>query len=209
MPSTYEWWKTQTSSSLERTTFTPSVITFHQHAVNATYNDDRRLEGALYMWRAQFNVADLSDIRVREYEFRRPKDGSPDDHGRIRVEVIAVCKVPPTGQGFFVRQGTLVEHVWSNAKETSEPIASSSGLAKISDRWATGEAGNQADLHPDHADRAETGEKQAQGHEGGRLRAEKCGCGTRVSRPYVGQIGRLIPMPISRMLRGCRRQRLP
>ena len=155
------------------------------------------------MWRAQFNVADLSDIRVREYEFRRPKDGSPDDHGRIRVEVIAVCKVPPTGQGFFVRQGTLVEHVWSNAKETSEPIASSSGLAKISDRWATGEAGNQADLHPDHADRAETGEKQAQGHEGGRLRAEKCGCGTRVSRPYVGRIGRLIPMPNSRMLRQC------
>ena len=139
VPPAYERWKTQTSSNLERTTFTPGVITVHQHAVNATYNVDRRLDGALYMWRAKFNVADLSNIRVREYEFGRPKDGSPDDSGRIRVELMAVCKVPPTGQGLFVREGTLREHVWSNAKETSEPTASSSGLAKISDRWASGE----------------------------------------------------------------------
>ena len=139
MPSAYEWWKTQTSFNLERTTFTPGAITVHQHAVKATYNDDRRLEGVLYIWRTKFNVADLSDIRVREYEFGSPKNGSQDDHGIIRIEVMSICKVPPTGHGLFVRQGTLVDHVCSNAKETSEPTASSSGLAKISDRWATGE----------------------------------------------------------------------
>ena len=107
--------------------------------MKATYNYNRWLEGALYVGLAQFNVADLSDIRVREDEFGRPKDGGPDDHGTIRIEVMAVCKVPPTGQGLFVREGALVEHVWSNAKETSEPTASSSGLGKISDRWASGE----------------------------------------------------------------------
>ena len=98
-PPAYERWKALTSCNLQRATFSQGVITVHQHAVNAIFNDDRRLSGALYMWRATFNVADLSDIRVREYEFGRPYDASPDEHGRFRVEMMAVCKVPPTGQG--------------------------------------------------------------------------------------------------------------
>ena len=138
-PPAYERWKNLTSSNLERATFTPGVITVHQNAVMATYIDDRRLGGALYMWQATFNIEDLSNIRVREYEFGRPQGATADERGRIRIEMMAVCKVPPTGQGLFVREGVLKEHIWSNIKETSEPTTSSSGLGKISDRWASGE----------------------------------------------------------------------
>ena len=138
-PPAYETWKTETSSNLERATFTRGAISVHQHAVKSSYGEDRRLEGALFMWQATFNVADLYDIRVREYEFGRPQNDDLNDTGRIRVEMIAVCKVSPMGRGLFVREGTLREYVWNNAKETSEPTASSSGLAKISERWASGE----------------------------------------------------------------------
>ena len=80
---------------------------------------------------ARFNVANLSDIRVGEYEFGRPKDGGPDGSGRTRVQVMAFCKVPANWprncSSVKVRLGNLV---WSNAKETSELTASGSGLAK-------------------------------------------------------------------------------
>ena len=107
--------------------------------MRSNYGDDRHLESALYMSKATFNTADLHDIRVKEYEFGRPLDGTSEDPGRIRIEVMAVCKVGPVGQGLFVREGTLREHIYNNAKETSEPTASCSGLANISERWASGE----------------------------------------------------------------------
>lgn len=137
-PPAYDIWKSETSNNLIRATFTPGHISLLQQAVRPTYGDDRRLESALYMWNATFSTTDLHDIRVKEYEFGRPQDGT-ENPGRLRIEMMAVCKVAPVGQGLFVRESTLIEHIYNNAKETSEPTASSSGLAKISERWASGE----------------------------------------------------------------------
>ena len=178
VPPAYEGWDEQTSSNIQMATFTPDVIKVLQHAVKALCNDDRRLQNALYIWGAKFNVADLSNIRVREYEFGRPKDSSSDEPCRVSVEIIAVCKVVPIGQGWFVREGTLRECAWPNAKETSEPTASSSGLAKISDRWAFGEQEVKLTFTRTTQTDQNSGEKK---REGGGLRAESVGVG-RVSR---------------------------
>ena len=134
VPPAYEGWDDQTSSNIMRATFTPGGISVLQQAVKPIYNGDR-LENALYMWQAKFDTADLYDIRVRETEFGH----SAENNFRIRVEMMAVSKVAPNGNGFFVRKDTLVHNVLNNVEETSESIASNSGLAKISDRWISGD----------------------------------------------------------------------
>ena len=134
-PPAYEDWQADTHSNLTRATFTTGGISVLQRAVKPSYKSERRLESAVYMWQATFNTADLHDIRVRETKFGH----SAENNFRVCVEMMAVSKVAPTGHGLFVDEGTLEEHVLNNAKETSESTASSSGLATISDRWASGE----------------------------------------------------------------------
>ena len=138
-PPSYPGWEEHTSSNLARTTFTSSSISVQQNAVRPTFDATRSLKSHLYYWHANFSVADLYDIRVKETEFAAPKDDNTNAVPKIRIEIVAVCRAAPTAHGMFVGKGSLLEKVLSNAKPTTEPTASSCGLAKISERWASGD----------------------------------------------------------------------
>ena len=136
-PPSYPEWEQHTSSNLAKTSFTPSRISVQQYAVRPTFDAKRRLEDHLYYWHATFSITDFYDIRVKETEFGGSQVAN--DNRRIRIEVVAVCRAAPTAHAMFVGKGSLIEKITSNAKPTTDPTASSCGLAKISERWLSGD----------------------------------------------------------------------
>lgn len=120
-------------ANIIRTTFTPGAISVYQCAAEPMYKNNKSLASALNMWKATFRVADLHDIRVKEWEI--PND--PDR--RVKIEIRAVCKAPPMGRGMTTPAGVKMEKVMHLAEDRSDSEASSVGIANLSDRWATGE----------------------------------------------------------------------
>ena len=69
-----------------RPTFSPGMISVSQQTERPNIIDER-LASPLYMWKATFKVAELYDIRIKEYE---------SSHS---IELLAVCESSPLGQG--------------------------------------------------------------------------------------------------------------
>ena len=120
------------SFNFMRPTFAPGKFSFVQYSQEPRYDKGQdRFAKDLYMWKAMFNLADLYDIRVKEYEF-----GHSDNNTslRIRIELTATCTVPPAGQGLMTAAGVKRADVLKRAVETPESVASSVTIANISYR---------------------------------------------------------------------------
>ena len=116
--------------------FVPGGFSFIQYTEEPRSGDNQdRLGKDLYMWRATFDFADLYDIRVTEYKFGQ---SAHNTNYRIRIELTAACKVPPAGQGLVTAGGVKRANVLDRAVETSVSVASSVAVAKIADRWRSG-----------------------------------------------------------------------
>ncbi len=131
-PPAYEYYLADGPCNVVRPWFRPGSIQVFQQAAKPTFDSNGRLASASYMWMTTFNVADLHDIRIKESAI-----GQSDS--RLRIEILAVCKVPPTGSGLKIPAGTKVTDLYHKTEATSEPTATSIALANLSDRWASGE----------------------------------------------------------------------
>lgn len=83
-----------------------------------------------------FKVAEAYDVRVKEYEFGH---SVKNDDFRIRIELLAVCKTPPVGQGLVTTTGAKRDSIMNAFTETFEPAAGSVAIAKLSDSWTAGD----------------------------------------------------------------------
>ena len=138
-PGPYPGWRKDTTSNVARVVFSPDSILVYQHVGKPDYDGGRSLKSNLFMWLAKFSIADLRDIRVKETGFGQTQGDTSNQYPRMRVEIAATCRASPTGHGLFVGQGSFTDNVFKNAQETTEPTASNCGLAKISERWASGD----------------------------------------------------------------------
>ena len=138
-PSAYEGFYRDGPSNIVRPSFKPGSISVFQQVAKPDYALGGHLNSASYMWKATFNVADLQEIhanRVKELQYGH---STANASFRIRIEILAVCKAPPTGSGLVVPKGVHTSNVYHKAEDASEPTASSIALANLSDRWASGE----------------------------------------------------------------------
>lgn len=127
-----------TFNNVTRPTFAPGRLSFIQYSEEPRYDKNNgQLTKDLNMWKANFNFADLYDIRVTESKFGQSQRNI---NYRIRIELTAACKVPPAGQRLMTAAGTKRDDVMDKAIETSDSIASSPEIANIANRW---QAGNQ------------------------------------------------------------------
>ena len=124
-------------NNVMKPTFSPGGFSFIQYTDEPWYeeNNQDQIGKDLYMWRATFNFADLYDIRVTEVKFGQSAD---NPNYRIRIEMTAVSKVPPAGQGLMTAAGVKRADVLERASVMSKPIASSPAIANIADRWQSG-----------------------------------------------------------------------
>lgn len=129
-PSHFEGSESYSSNNVARPTINPSIISVMQQTGRYDIVGER-LASPLYMWKATFKVAELYDVRVREYEFGH---SVKNDGFRIRIELLAVCKTPPVGQGLVTTVGVKRDLIMNASTERLKPAASSVAIAKLSDR---------------------------------------------------------------------------
>lgn len=99
------------SSNVIRPTFRPGTISVFQQSEEPAY-EGARLARALYMFEATFDVADLDDIRVKESKYGSAR--------QTRIEIFAVCNVPPIGHRLLANASLHVSKVFQAAVDTSD-----------------------------------------------------------------------------------------
>ena len=127
----YEW-TSSTNTNVLRPTFTPGELAVYQFTAEAVFGLRDRLQSDLYMWRTSFKLATFHDIRVKESQLG-------GQFPRIKIEMIAVCKTRPTGEGLLTSSGTERGKFYSDAQKTTEATARNCALANISERWNSGD----------------------------------------------------------------------
>lgn len=110
-PQHYEGSKKSGSSNVIRPTFRPGTISVFQQSEEPAY-EGARLARALYMFEATFDVADLDDIRVKESKYGSAR--------QTRIEIFAVCNVPPIGHRLLANASLHVSKVFQAAVDTSD-----------------------------------------------------------------------------------------
>ena len=128
-----EWGQVQ---NVIKPTFKPGMMSVvHQEEEAAIV--DGRLVKPLYLWKSTFSFSELYNVRVKEYEI-----GGLRQLGLrlTRIELVAVCKAPPTGQFLESRVGSEEQTIYNDCVETSKraPGRWKTAAAQFSDRWRHG-----------------------------------------------------------------------